>query len=61
MGTPLLWHRRHAIMIAAQLPENVADARLVLQAIQELMDTFLRDERPKSPERSENVLPFAAG
>lgn len=61
MGIPLLWHRRHAIMLAGQLPENLADAELVLQAVQELVETFLKGERPEEPKRPDNVLPFAAG
>ena len=60
MGIPLLWHRRHAMMIAGQLPENLADAELVLQAVQELMETFLRDAPAREPERVSNVLPFTA-
>lgn len=60
MGIPLLWHRRHAMMLAGQLPENIADAELVLQAVQELMETFLKGNRPQAPERAENVLPFVA-
>lgn len=61
MGTPLLWHRRHAMIIAGQLPENPADAELVIQAVQELMQTFLNKASTQGPERSDNVLPFAAG
>ena len=61
MGIPLLWHRRHAMMIAGQLPENLEDAELVLQAIQELMDTFLNKSPAHEPGRKDNVLPFAAG
>lgn len=61
MGMPLLWHRRHAMILAGQLPENPADAALVLQAIHELMDTFLNKAPAQEPERPDNVLPFAAG
>jgi hypothetical protein len=35
------WHRRHAIQIAAALPENTEDARIVLKLVQELLDGFL--------------------
>lgn len=61
MGIPLLWHRRHAMMLAGQLPENLADAELVLQAVQELMETFLTKVPAEEPKRSDNVLPFVAG
>ena len=35
------WQRRHAIQIAAQLPENTADALLVLELAKELVESFL--------------------
>lgn len=47
-------------MLAGQLPENQADAELVLQAVQELMETFLKGNPAQERERSDNVLPFAA-
>jgi hypothetical protein len=58
MGVPLAWHRRHALTIAGQLPENVEDALLVLQAAQELVDTFLSKVPEEEPRRAANVLPF---
>jgi len=61
MGMPLLWHRRHALLIASQLPENQEDARLVIQAITELLDTFMAPVPGEEPARSNNVLPFVAG
>jgi hypothetical protein len=61
MEKPNNWHRRQAMMLATQLPENTADARLIVQAVRELLDTFLLDEQPKAVERPTNVLPFAAG
>lgn len=39
---PENWHRRHAIQIAAQLPENPDDAILVLELTKELVETFLK-------------------
>lgn len=35
------WHRRHAIQIAAALPETREDALLVLELARELVDCFL--------------------
>lgn len=62
MGMPLAWHRRHALLLASQLPENPKDAQLVLEAVTELLATFMaaapvenEAERPAS-----NVLPFTA-
>jgi len=61
MGMPLLWHRRHAMILAGQLPEDPTDAALVLQAVQELLQTFLSQVPSEEPKRADNVLPFAAG
>jgi hypothetical protein len=49
----LIWHRRHAMVLAGQLPENAADTRLVLIALHELVDNYLSH----SPE--EGVPPAA--
>lgn len=35
------WRRRHAIQIAAQLPENADDALMVLELARELVESFL--------------------
>lgn len=45
-------------MLAGQLPESLTDAEMVLQAVQELFETFLKGNREEAPERQENVLPF---
>ena len=59
MGMPLAWHRRHAVTIAGQLPENIVDARLVREAVTELVEGFLsKGEAVAPPERPQNVLPF---
>lgn len=58
MGIPLGWHRRQAIILAGQLPDNTADALLVLQAAKELVDTFLAGHPEKDATRATNVLPF---
>jgi hypothetical protein len=60
MGMPQIWHRRQAMVLAGQLPENPADALLVLEAMHELLDTFLSssDAAPAPP--ATNVLPFSA-
>jgi hypothetical protein len=61
-GMPLGWHRRHALVMAGQLPENTEDARLVLIALHELVDNFLAQssfDAEESP-RAANVLPFGS-
>lgn len=57
MGMPQSWHRRQALMLASQLPENLADAHLIMQAVTELLDTFMA-KATHSDARPSNVLPF---
>lgn len=60
MEMPLNWHRRQAIVLASQLPDNTTDAVLVLQALRELVDTFLvaNDGAERAVALGANVLPF---
>src|SRR5437016_4263003 len=44
----LPWHRRHAVMLASQLPEGTADAVIVLRLAMELAEGFL--DGPERPE-----------
>jgi hypothetical protein len=59
MGMPLNWHKRQAMVLAGQLPENTEDALLVLQAVRELVETFLMEDQGQ-PAKASNVLPFSA-
>jgi len=44
------WHRRHAIQIAAALPETREDALIVLEFARELVESFLyAPQRPGPP------------
>lgn len=60
MGTTLQWHRRHAITLVGQLPENTDDALLVLQEARNLVESFLIGvpEEAEDKARAANVLPF---
>jgi hypothetical protein len=40
------WHKRHALMLASQLPDNASDARAVLRAVEDIVDTWLHVEPP---------------
>lgn len=61
MGMPQNWHRRQAMVLAGQLPESHADALLVLQAVHELVESFLCKNEGKEPVKmASNVLPFGA-
>jgi hypothetical protein len=62
MGMPQIWHKRQAMVLAGQLPENTAEALLVLQAMHELLETFLSvPEGAIAARVATNVLPFIAG
>jgi hypothetical protein len=52
------WQRRHAIQIAAALPEDRENALLVLELARELVDSFLyAPQRPEEPlERERGVV-----
>jgi hypothetical protein len=54
---PLAWHRRHALLIASQLPENACDARLVVQAVAELLK-FLEQAPEPEVEFKSNIVSF---
>lgn len=40
-GEKIAWLRRHAIQMAAQLPEDPADARRVLDLMRDLLEKFI--------------------
>jgi len=50
------------MVLAGQLPENTEDALLVLQAVHELVETFLSHPEAAAPakKKAANVLPFTA-
>jgi hypothetical protein len=48
---PEMWHRRHALHIVAQLPEDSTDALLVLDASKELVLNWLRDQEDRPEPR----------
>jgi hypothetical protein len=40
----MMWHRRHALQIAAQLPDDPKDALIVLDHARRLVEEFLRTD-----------------
>lgn len=54
------WHRRHAIQIAAQLPERPEDALLVLELARELIEGFLGGQEPRARDLGAAVIRFPA-
>lgn len=57
---PDTWHRRHAIQLAAQLPENPEDALLVLELTRQLVEEFLRPQPPRERALDAAVIRFPA-
>ena len=42
------WHRRHAIQLAAQLPDGIEDARTIVRLVEELISRFLLEPEGSS-------------
>lgn len=51
-----LWHRRHAVQIVAQLPEEAADALAVLQEAIILVEGFLTEHHQEPRLRGEDEV-----
>jgi hypothetical protein len=45
------WHRRQAVCLACQLPDNAEDARLVLREALNLVDYWLHVAEPAAPSK----------
>ena len=60
LEVPLAWHRRIALTMAGQLPENTADAHLVLVALRDLHENFMGQSPAVEHPRAANVLPFGS-
>jgi len=57
-GMPLQWHKRHAIIMASQLPDSHADAMLVIEALKDLAESFLHAGPAEAGAPAPNVLTF---
>ena len=51
-------HKKQALHLAAQLPDDPEEARMVLAALQALMDAYI-DRLPTIADAVSNILPFA--
>jgi hypothetical protein len=45
------WHKRHALVLAGQLPENASDANAVIRELQNLVDTWLHSAENPAPSK----------
>jgi hypothetical protein len=56
--TPQTWHLKQAMSLAGQLPDNQEDARIILEQMSVLLETYLSQSGPSEPLRASNILPF---
>lgn len=59
MAKDLAWHRRHAVQLAAQLPDNTEDGLIILRLAQELVTGFLAVGEPEK--KSDSVVTLIIG
>jgi hypothetical protein len=45
------WHKRHALMLPSQLPENASDANAIIRELQDLVDTWLHPAEAPVPSK----------
>jgi hypothetical protein len=45
------WHKRHALQLASQLPDNASDANAVIRELQHLVDTWLHPAEAPAPSK----------
>jgi len=45
------WHKRHAIGLACQLPDNASDANAIIRELQNLVDTWLHPVEEPLPSK----------
>jgi hypothetical protein len=50
------WHKRQAVGIACQLPDNADDARAILREVQNLVDTWLHPLETEKPSKVFTLL-----
>jgi hypothetical protein len=46
------WRRRHALTLASQLPDNNADALVILDLVRELVVSFLQADAVPEPAKA---------
>ena len=55
------WHKRHAIGLACQLPDNASDANAVIRELQNLVDTWLHPAEVSPPSKVVSIVRDQAG
>lgn len=59
MAKDLAWHRRQALMLASQLPENAEDGLIILQLATQIAADFLSVDEPEK--KSAPVIALIGG
>lgn len=47
MAKDLAWHRRHAVQLAAQLPDDTDDGLIILRLATQILTDFLSVDEPE--------------
>jgi hypothetical protein len=50
------WHRRHALQLAAMLPDNASDANAIIRELQNLVDSWLHPAAIPQPSKVLTLL-----
>src|SRR5437879_5910716 len=50
------WHKRQAICMACQLPENASDANAIIRELQNLVDTWLHPAEVSAPPKVVSIV-----
>jgi hypothetical protein len=45
------WHKRHALLLASQLPDNASDSREIIRELQNLVETWLHVAPAAAPSK----------
>ena len=50
------WHKRHALVLAGQLPDNASDANAVIRELQDLVDSWLHRPEETAPSKVVSIV-----
>jgi hypothetical protein len=50
------WHKRQAIGLACQLPDNASDANAIIRELQHLVDTWLHPVEVSAPSKVVSIV-----
>jgi hypothetical protein len=56
MSANVSWQRRHALHLASQLPDDPAEALIVLSFAKQIVENFLTPSKEEVPPRAEGAV-----